>query len=158
MLNKLNRLLLTNDDPLSADVGDKDLTKYPLLPANRLLKFEVRQPEKKPTTKDPSAEMLVIPLVLRENGVVSTAGDSINEGFVITHRIMITPTDKRTPNQIARDIGGLCQALGVTGMTVRQVIDNPSCLDGKIGMFKTKINPEKDGYPESNSLVPVPAA
>lgn len=153
-----------NNDPLSADVGDKELTKMPLLPADRIFRFEVRKPTKVESKSTPGNFMLTIPCALVEDAT-AVDGEKVNKGFPIFHRIMVTPTEGkdgkqgRTVNQIASDVGKLCQAIGLKGITVRQVIDDPvTHLDGKLFDAKTRINKEKDGYPESNSLYPVPLA
>ena len=148
----------TEQDPLSQDVGSKDLTKMPLLPADRVFRFEIRKPTKTESKSTPGNFMLNIPCALVEDQV-DVNGERVNKGFPVFHRIMITPTDKRTVTQIASDVGRLCQAIGLKGVTVRQVIDDPVAhLDGKLFDAKTTINKEKDGYPESNSLKPVPLA
>lgn len=151
-------------DPLAADVGDKDLTKMPLIPADKKLRFEIRKPAKvtsksNPTVKfngsDVPNEMINVPCHLTED-TRAVDGSTINKGFPIFHRIMVTVHDERTPKQVASDVGRLCQAVGLQGVKVIDVINNPSLLDGKIFDAKTKINKEKDGYPESNSLSPIP--
>jgi len=148
----------TDQDPLSADVGDKELTKMPLFPADRVFRFEIRKPVKVESKSTPGNFMLNIPCAVTED-LVAVGGEKINKGFPIFHRIMVTPTEKRTPAQIASDVGKLCQAVGLKGVTVRQVIDDPiTHLDGKLFDAKTRINKEKDGYPESNSLSPIPLA
>mgnify|MGYP001618161437 CR=1 FL=1 len=147
-----------NNDPLSADVGDKELTKMPLLPADRLLRFEIRKPVTAPTKKDPAKNMLTIPCHLVED-TRGTDGAVVHKGFPIFMRYTVTPTEERSAKQIAADIGRLCQALGIKGVKVIDIINDPKThLDGKIFDAKTRIVPEKDGYPESNTLNPVPLA
>jgi hypothetical protein len=143
-----------NLDPLSQDVGSKELTKYPLLKGDRVYRFEIRKPSKT-KTQDGSKDMLVLPCATVED-YQAVDGETLNKGFTLIHRITVTPSDKRTVKQISADVGSICQATGVKGLTVRQLIDDPSVLDGKVFDAKVKIQPEKDGYPESNSLRPVP--
>lgn len=145
-------------DPLSADVGDKELTKMPLLPADKIVRLEIRKPAKAPTSKDPNRELLTIPCHLVEDAR-DVNGETIHKGFPIFHRISVTPSENRTAKQIAADVGKLCQAVGLKGVKVIDVINDPkSHLDGKIFDAKTRIIPEKDGYPESNAINPIALA
>ena len=156
-----------NNDPLSADVGDKDNIKMPLLPADKIVRLEIRKVAKVISKSNPRVkrdgneydnEMLNVPCHLTEDAT-AVDGTKINKGFPIFHRIMLTPTDERPAKQIAADVTKLCLAVGVKGLTVRQLIDDPvTHLEGKIFDAKTKINKEKDGYPESNSINPIPLA
>lgn len=145
-------------DPLSADVGDKDLTKMPLIPADKIVRFEIRKPVCAPTQKDPNKNMLTIPCCLVED-VRDVNGEVIHKGFPIYHRITVTPSEARSAKQIAADVGKLCQAVGLKGVKVIDVINDPKThLEGKIFDAKTRIVPEKDGYPESNAIAPIPLA
>lgn len=147
-----------NNDPLAEDVGNKDLTKLPLLPADKIIRFEIRKPTTAPTKKDASRNMLTVPCYLVED-TRDVSGEVIHKGFPVFHRITVTPSEDRTAKQIAADIGKLCQAVGLKGVKVIDVINDPKThLDGKIFDAKTRIVPEKDGYPESNSLSPIPLA
>jgi len=152
-----HRLLLTEADPLSADVGDKELTKYPLLPADRLLKFEIKSAEKV-AGKQEGKENLKIVYSLMED-CVSTDGDPIHPGFSITSYTSVTPSEKRTARNIAGDIARICQGVGIKGVTGAQILADPTTyLVGKVGAYKTKINKETESFPASNSLTPVPAS
>lgn len=160
-LNKLNSfspfiLLSPEVDPLSMDVGDKELTKYPLLPADRLLKFEIKSAEVVAAKAEGRQNLKIVKSLLEES--VSTDGDIIHPGFTITTYIPITPSEKLQARTIAGNIAKECQGVGLKGVNGAQVIANPSMLVGKVGAYKTKINPEKDGFPASNSLTPVPAS
>ncbi len=145
-----------NNDPLSADVGDKII--MPLLPADKLLRFEIRKPVLAPGKKDPSRNVLTIPCHLTED-TMSVTRDTIHKGFPVFMRIPVTPSEDRNAEQISNDVKRLCQAVGIKGVKVIDVINNAKeHLEGKVFDAKTKILPEKDGYPESNVLTPVPLA
>ena len=146
------------NDPLAMDVGDKQLTRFPLIPADRLLKWEIADVDIVGTKADDTKKMIVYKSKLMED-VTSTDGDLIHAGFSIINRIGITPTGERTPRNIAGDIARLCQALGLKGVNGAQIVADPKTyLEGKVYMGKTKINPEKNGFPESNAITPVPAS
>jgi len=158
-MNTINshRILLSPEvDPLSMDVGDKELTKYPLIPADRLLKFEIKSAEVVAAKKEGRQNLKIVRSLMEET--VSTDGDIIHPGFVVTEYISITPSETLTARTIAGNISKACQGVALKGVNGAQVIANPSMLVGKVGAYKTKINPEKDGYSASNSLTPVPAS
>lgn len=145
-------------DPLSADVGDKDLTKFPLIPGDRMLRFEIRKPSLAPSRKDPNRNVLTVPCHLVDD-VRADDDTIIHKGFPVFHRIPVTPSEDRGARQIAADVGQLCQAVGVKGVKVIDIINDPvRYLDGKIFDAKTRIVPGKDGYPDSNALRPIALA
>lgn len=143
-------------DPLSADVGDRELTKFPLLPDGRIMRFEIRKPATADAKKKGStSRVLTVPCHTTEDAT-STDGKTINKGWPVYKRITVTPTEKRDASKIAADVAKLCQACGVTGVKVIDVINNPAqYLEGKLFDAKVRIMPENDGFPESNDLSPV---
>ena len=148
-------------DPLNADVGDRELTKFPLLPEGTIKRFEIRKPSKATAKKSKSgqpSEMIVLPCHLAEDAT-STEGQTINKGWPVYHRITVTVTEKRDARAIAGDVAKWCQAAGVKGVKVSEVIADPAkYFEGKVIDAKIRIVPESDGYPESNGLTPVIAA
>lgn len=146
-------------DPLSADVGDKELTKLPLLPGDRIMRFEIRKPTIAMAKKKGSENrVLTIPCHTVEDQV-GVDGKTMNKGWPIFKRIVVTPGPKRDAQRIAGDVARLCQACGVRGVRVIDVIDNPvTHLEGKLFDGKTRIVPESDGFPESNDINPIPLA
>lgn len=137
-------------DPLSSDVGEP--VKYPLL-VEKLMQFQIRNPEKKKS--EAGNDMLVVPCYTMSDER-STDGDILRAGFRVTHRVMLTPTETRQAKNIANDIKSLCQATGITGKKVSDIIDDPSILNDKTLQANVKISPAKGEYEASNSLRPVP--
>src|SRR5688572_28400967 len=130
----------------------------PLLQADKKLRFELRNPVTAATKKDDRPNMLTVPCCLVED-TTAVGGDIVHKGYPIYHRITVTPSEDRTDKQIAADVGKLCQAVGLKGVRVIDVINDPKThLEDKIFDAKTRIVPEKDGFPESNSLSPIPLA
>lgn len=158
---QIHKRLLSPDeavggDPMDADVGDKELTKFPLLQGDRVMRFEIRKPSMAAGKKNAAQNVLTVPCYTTTDAV-GIDGKSINKGWPVYMRIGVTPTEKRDAKKIAADIGRLCQAVGVKGVKVSAVIADPvTHLDGKLFDAKVKVVPENEGFPESNSLSPIP--
>lgn len=139
-------------DPLNADVGDKELTKMPILMPDKIYRLEIRKPTVAAGKKDASKMVMRIPLYTTKDEQ-STTGETINAGFPIFHYVTVTPGDKITPQQVAKNIGQVCQAAGVSGVKVSDVIANPEAyLDGKIVDAKVKTSKETDEYGEASTI------
>lgn len=148
-------------DPMATDVSDVD-TSFPLLQDGRLLRFEIRKPKvadakaskAKPLKEGETIRVLTVPCHTTDDNT-GTKNEAIKKGFPVYHRITITETTERGLNDIAKNIALLCKACGLKGVTPRDVINNPTVLDGLLFEGKVKIMPEKDGFPASNVLSPV---
>lgn len=141
-------------DPLDTNVNDID-TSYPRLPAG-LYDLKIGEVKKEPT-KDHSGERLTIPMATVSEHT-STKGEPILPGLVITHYIGITPkpaaeAGKReyTNAEIAKAVAGIGKAAGLS-CSVRDIINNPAQLNGRVVRCKIKIQKETDEFPESNRI------
>ena len=150
------------NDPLNADVGDKSCIKYSILAGDKTLRFEIRKP-KVEESQDKKTKSLVLPCYTTQDWQY-TDGRTANKGSVVYQRIFCTPTEKVTGQDIVNRIIPWCVAAGVKGITVRQLLDNPSVLDGKLVDCAISIEPEREDkksgrtFPESNKLKPIPPA
>lgn len=143
----------TVSDPLDQDVGEE--VKYPLLAPGGTMRFLIQTAEHKvnETTKN---EQLVFKSATQAE-TRSTDGDTLHAGFVSVHRINVKPTEKVTAKRIADDVKIMCQACGVKGKKVSEVIADPSVFVGKLWDAKVGVSASKDPkYSDSNSFRPVP--
>lgn len=81
----------------------------------------------------------------------STVGEPMPAGARLNMYIGLVPTEWTTQNGIAKKIAKLMKAAGLEGKP-SAIIADPSQLVEKIVNAKVGINPEKDGYDESNSV------
>jgi len=139
-------------DPLDTPCNDVD-TSMPKLQPGRVYRMEIRKSTVGPAKKDPSRQTLTIELRTTEDAV-STDGKPIHKGYPIYDRRSITPSDKMDLGAIAKGIATIVKATDLvnSGVTARQIINDPSMLDGKLVDVKTKIVPESDGFPESTGI------
>lgn len=145
-------------DPLDTNVNDID-TSYPVLPATHyMLKIEGAKVE---PTKNNDGNRLTIPFRTVEK-VQDKKGNEVLPGHQITHYIGVTERPEHldekgrtiaayTLDSIKKSIARVAKAAGVSA-TVRQILDNPAMLDGKIVRAKVKVNKETDQFAESNSI------
>lgn len=159
------------NDPLNADVGDKDTIKYPLLQDGTLMRFEIREPKVAPTKDtanlppEQQQKTLTIPCYTTKDAP-GVDGRTINAGFPIFVRLFVSVTDKVSGQDIANRLTPYGLACGVPrGVKVSDIIADPKKhLDGKL--FDAKVTVEKARedkktgrvYPESNSLKPISAS
>lgn len=145
----------TTLDPLSADVGQE--VKYPLIKPDTRMNFFIKEAKK--VTNEKSNNEQVVCSCTTESDCIDTDGETLYKGFTVTHRLNAKVTEKVTAKSISESFRTLCQAVGLKGMTVAQVIADPSVLNGKIFSATVKISKDKTGqYPDSNSLRPQPLA
>jgi hypothetical protein len=150
------------NDPLNSDVGDKSCIKYAILAGDKTLRFEIRKP-KTEETQDKKGKMLVFPCYTTQDWQY-TDGRPANKGSVVFIRIFVTPTEKVTGQDIVNRVVPWCVAAGVKGITVAQLIKDPSPMDGKLVDCAISIEPEREDkktgrtFPESNKLKPIPPA
>jgi SepF-like predicted cell division protein (DUF552 family) len=132
-------------------------TSFPLIKDGSTLKMIIRNPEKV-KSKEGTSEMIVCKLETTEE-LKATNDQTIHPGHKVISRTTITPSEKREVQAIAKDLATIIQAAEGKGAktTPRQVIDNPSILDGKVVFVKIGIQKEKDGFPASNTARFVPA-
>ena len=160
MLTSLATILLMPEaaegrfvDPLDANVDDVD-TSYPVL-AQGNYNLRIKSAKKQPN-KAQTGENLVIAFETIDSAR-SNKGVDIAPGFVITHYISVTPREpegeKRgyTVEDIKKSVAELAKAAKVKG-SVREIIDNAVQFEGTVVNAKVKIQPEQNGFPESNRI------
>jgi hypothetical protein len=148
------------NDPLSVAAGGVD-TSYPVLSPDRLLRFEVKS-AKKVRNEEKATEHIELKLKLLKESTF-TDGKPAREGYVVTERVGITPSEKYDIEAIKKGLAKWLQ--GVLGIaeankvSLRQFVDNPSILDGKVFDGKTSIRKDKSGnFPDQSGVTPVPPA
>lgn len=143
----------TATDPLDQDVGEE--VKYPLLAPGGTMRFLVTSAEKK-TNETTQNEQLVFKCATQAEGR-STDGDTLHKGFTVIHRINVKVTEKVTAKRIGDDVKVFCQACGVKGKKVNEIIADPSALKDKLFDAKVAVVTSKDPrYSDSNALRPIP--
>lgn len=150
-----------DNDPLNTNVDDIN-TDYPVLPAGHYnLRAEdcVVEPNKKGTGNN-----LVVPVVTMEE-YRDLKGESVAPGMKITTYISLAetaggelnsatgkPKKAYTIDDIKKGVARVAKALGVQA-TVRQIIDNPAMLNGKVvSNQKVKVNAETAEFKASNAV------
>lgn len=134
-----------SSDPLDENINDVN-TDYPILPASWYV-FRIDGAKKEPNRAG-TGENLVVPLKLVEPAQ-DKKGETVSPGMVLTHRCSVTPTEKYTVDMLKKNVSRLAKAAGLI-CTVRDIINNPSMLDGKALKVKVKVNKETSEFPESN--------
>lgn len=143
-------------DPFAEDVSKVD-TSFPVLKGDKVYRFEITNPVRSVTKKtadrppDEQEEMITVELKTTQDAK-STKGIVIHPGYVVFHRVMITPTKDRSVDNIKRDLAEVGKAAGLKGVTARQLMDDCGMLSGKIVDAKVTVEPEKDGFPEKNAI------
>lgn len=136
-------------DPFAVNTEDTD-TSMPLLAAG-LADLVISEAEVADAKKNPGSQTLRLVLKTTADGM-STKGEPLSAGFPLFHYISITPSESYPATRIAKAVAMVCQAAGVTGVTVRQVLDDPSMLVDKVVRCKVGIRKETDDFPESNTI------
>jgi len=126
-------------------------TDYPVLQPG-IYPWMIKSAEIK-DTNDKKGKLLVIGLELMVDAVDKN-GAAVTAGFKHTHRIGLTPTDKRTGEMIGRDVALLLDAVfGEEGRkSIKLAAFNIETLVNQQITTKTAVQPEKDGYAESTSV------
>lgn len=133
-------------DPLATPAGEVD-TRFPRLQPDRVYRLTISATKE---VSDKGNDMIVCKLQTTKDEV-DTDGRTLHTGFPVFHRIMVTPTDKRTVKDIARDCALLLKAIGKSNITPKQLIDDPTTiLNGQLVDAKIGIQKAKDGFPEAN--------
>lgn len=138
------------DDPLSTNVSDIDLSR-PLAPASNY-ELSITDAKLEDNKKKDGQNLVIKTKSTRE--IKSVKGDIMPAGsLVLTQYVSLTPSEKYTNKMIAQGIARLAKGLGLPGsITPRDVINNPTMLNGKFGIFKVKINQETAEFPEGNAI------
>lgn len=137
-------------DPLSTPVGDIDLSR-PLAPASNY-EMSVAEATVGPNKAQTGRNLNVKLKSTKE--IRSTKGDVMAPGaLVLSKYYPLQATDKMSLKQVAQGIARLAKGLGLpASLTATDIINNPSILAGKIGLFKVAVKQETAEYPEGNEV------
>ena len=138
-----------NIDPLNTPLADID-TSMPLL-APGLYDMEITDAVVGPAKSNSAHSTLKVTLKTT-NDAPDVKGQMINKGFPIYHSIALTPSEDMSVEKIKKNVASLGQRAGIVGGTVRQLLDNPAVLKGKVVRTKIGIQKETDEYPASNAV------
>ena len=159
-MKQINRLLLNTDgadstsasvaDPLSTPVGDIDISRPVAAAAN--YEMEIHEPKVGPN-KAQTGRNLEIKLKNTKE-VKSTKGEIMHaKALVLSKYYPLQASEKMSIKQVAQSIARLAKGLGLNAsITPKDIIDNPSMLSGKVGLFKVAIKQETSEYPEGNEV------
>lgn len=139
--------MTTNVDPMDMNVSDID-TSFPRLAAN-VYELEITSADKV-DNKAGTGQNLKVSMKTTSEGI-STQGEKLPAGVLLTSNISMTPTEKYSQQSIAKALASLMKSAGLTG-SPRSLIDDPGQLIGKVVTAKVGVQKETDEYPESNSV------
>lgn len=148
----MSSILLSPDaaegvDPLDTNVNDVD-TSYPLIPATYYV-MKIDSAKVEPNKKGTGDNILVS--FKTTERCQDIKGNDVPAGLAIRQYISITETPQYDVNSIKRSVASLAQAAGVSA-TVREIINNPATLEGKLVRVKVKVNKETSEYSASNGI------
>ena len=159
---KLNRILLNTDgvdgsstatpelDPLSTPVGDVDLSRPIAPPSNyeMVVAAAAVGPNKAQTGRNLEIK------VKSTKEIKPIKGDMMAVGqLTLTKYYPLQATEKMSINAVAKGIARLCKGLGLpASLTANDVINNPTILTGKIGLWKVGHKQETSEFPEGNEV------
>ena len=167
-MNKLNKILLTTDgadgagvevDPLSQASSGIEAPKFPCLAPDRICRFTIKKCSHGPTKDNPNRNSLTIVLNTVKD-YNDTDGKVLRAGFTGYKRIgttVITAEEAgekrpRDINAIKADLAMVLKACGMGEKSPRDLLNNPSIVEGQVVDMKVGLQKERDGYPASNSF------
>lgn len=138
-------------DPLSTPCGDIDISR----PVARAANYEMVVSEAKlePKKDDPTRINVVLKIKSTKE-ITSTKNAIIAPGaLVLTTYYPTKETDKMTRQQVGQRFAKLVKGLGLPAqVTPKDIIDNPSLVAGKIGLWKVGLKQETSEFPEGNDI------
>lgn len=152
--NKQTQNSMNNElDPLAMPAGDLAEPSFPVL-AEGVKRMVIRGLEEKAgesKTDGKPYKQLVITLATTKDDT-SSEGQPLSTGFAFNASIFLTPNERNTAKQIAEQAAmPVKAALGkTTKVQMRDCVNDPSILVGKIVDVKIGIRKGKDGYGDSN--------
>ena len=138
-------------DPLDENLNNVD-TSYPRIPF-ALYDMVIKDANVGPSKKE-GRQRLEFGVATTEE-TTSVTGDLLAAGLTIRHRVGITPHGddgdgkEYTVEQIKKSLASITQAAGVS-CTARELIQNPTILNGKIVRVKIGIEKETTEFAEKN--------
>ena len=147
--NDLPPVVVETDDAFNVAVDGVD-TSMPIL-REKLYTVLIAKAEKTPSKATPGNFNLRLTLKTKEEALTVT-GEIIPEGWPLFQNIPITPNPEYTPQMISKKIAGVCKSIGLLGVTVKQIMDAPTLLEGGVGTVKVKVAKETAEFPASNQV------
>ncbi len=135
-------------DPLAEPAGSVD-TSIPRLAPDKLYNMEVTAAETK--TNDAGTQMVAITLKTVKDES-DHEGKPINAGFPVKHNFVCSPTGNLTTDMIKRSGASILKAAQLGSITIRDFINNPSIVVGKIVCVKIGNRKASGGYPEQSEV------
>jgi len=167
---ELNAQIPQEVDPLSGASSGFEAPKYPVLAADRIVRFEITKAIKDSVKEDKEKqvpnprEMLVLTLKTTKD-YSDKDGKPLRQGFTVYKRIGLYEIkgnpdrrDRTLKDQIGPELAQLLVCCGLGNRSPRELVTNPAIIEKALVDCKTSIVPPKDGYPESNNVVFVPPA
>jgi hypothetical protein len=136
-------------DPLNTPVGDID-TSFPLLAAG-LYDMEIADAVVGPAKGNPTHQTLKVTLKTTHDAP-DVKGQMVNKGFPIYHHIALTPSEDMPIDKIKKNVAALGQRAGASKLSVRDLLNNPTVMKGKVVRVKVGIQKETEEYPASNQV------
>jgi hypothetical protein len=163
----LHRILLTNEvaestgstDPLAQAAGGWEGRKFPLLQPDRIINFKLFSCKKVALKSDTSRSQLEIVMATEEDQV-GKEGENLRKGFKVYHYIGIDPTPPkaegkkgRTIDMVFGDLSEVLQWCGLKSKTPRELVNNPSIVEGYVGQCRTRVIEDPTGtYDPKNGI------
>ena len=138
-------------DPLSTPAGDFDISRPVAMAAN----YEMKIKEAKLEPKRDDASRINIMITLENTKEVrSTKGSVIEPGHLVLRKYYPTqPSEKQKATEVGAALARLIRGVGLPAqLSPRDLINQPSTLTGKVGIWKVKIKKETAEYPEGNEV------
>jgi hypothetical protein len=146
-------------DPLSQAASNLEAPRYPTLAPDRIARFKITKAIKGPVKGKPNNSLLTVTFSTEED-LPDTDGKTLRKGFSVYARTGLTPTEgggpenkrPRTLQQIAEELGMYLKWCGLHDKTPRNLIDNPSIIEGFVGDCRIGLTKETAEYPASNTI------
>lgn len=157
LTNRNIHLHVDEVDPLSGAAGGWEAPRFPLLMPDRICRFKISKCTKAPTKDDENREALTI-VLKTEKDYTGADGKPLRAGFTGFKRIGVTPSEgegdkrPRTWKNIGEDLAMLLKACGKGNISPRELLDNPSMVEGEIVDCKVGISKGTGTYPDSNTF------
>lgn len=142
-------------DPLAMPAADAN-TDYPILQGDKIYRFKVTKielVESKSKDAPADAKNLCVYLTTTEESR-DVNRNVIHPGFTLRKYIPMYAGGKRTKEDFIRDVATFVKAVDGKGSKIplTEVRDKPDQFLGRPVEGKVSIQPEKDGFPASNSV------
>ena len=136
---------IESSDPFAVDLSSVDTDYQVLAPGS----YRMRISECKKEATKKGGEQLVIKLTLEDSNALDTKGKPVVIGYALTHRIGLTLSEKYTSDMRAKSLKNVMESFKPTATGS---FGDPASYLGEIAIVRTKVEPEKDGFPESTRV------